>query len=195
MARKSPINNARYCSFCKNNKEREEFYTNHVLKDENFKVVCPILKLYTCPKCQVVGRHTASYCPTNTNKNNLKQQDGRRSINHNNSNKKRATRNVAKAKTFGQTSVNTNQREPKLSKQTNNTCYAKQLSASFSLPQINKPGGSLNRNWYKWALNAANEMPPEMRIKFFTDYDYNPERYEIVRQAAYIADYLIMNTC
>ncbi|CAG5130591.1 unnamed protein product [Candidula unifasciata] len=53
------------CVFCKNNKEREEVYTSHMLKDSLDRVICPILSKYTCPVCYATGAnaHTKKYCP------------------------------------------------------------------------------------------------------------------------------------
>ena len=53
------------CVFCKNNGERTDIYMSHVLKDTQGRVVCPILRKYTCPLCGVSGddAHTIRYCP------------------------------------------------------------------------------------------------------------------------------------
>lgn len=42
---------------------------SHVLKDDYGKVVCPILRAYTCPYCQASGdfAHTINYCPLKNN--------------------------------------------------------------------------------------------------------------------------------
>ncbi|XP_062602697.1 uncharacterized protein LOC134264423 [Saccostrea cucullata] len=55
------------CVFCKNNGETVVIYSSHVLKDEEGKVSCPILRKYTCPLCGVSGdnAHTIRYCPKN----------------------------------------------------------------------------------------------------------------------------------
>lgn len=57
------------CVFCKNNGEQEAYYKQHVLKDSKGRVVCPILRAYTCPICNAKGddAHTIKYCPKNTN--------------------------------------------------------------------------------------------------------------------------------
>lgn len=55
-----------YCQFCQNNREPEEFYRGHILRDAEGKVVCPILRAYNCPICNNGGgerAHTKSYCP------------------------------------------------------------------------------------------------------------------------------------
>ena len=54
-----------YCVFCKNNKETLSFYSSHVLKNDDGKVVCPVLRAYTCPICKASGdrAHTLKYCP------------------------------------------------------------------------------------------------------------------------------------
>ncbi|KAL4238594.1 hypothetical protein ACF0H5_003301 [Mactra antiquata] len=61
----SPIGSGMYCAFCKKNKERKEFYTTHVVKDRKGKVICPVLREYSCPYCRATGdnAHTRSHCP------------------------------------------------------------------------------------------------------------------------------------
>lgn len=53
------------CSFCQNNGESEEIYTSHPLKDSLSRIVCPILRNFTCPRCGESGdyAHTNKYCP------------------------------------------------------------------------------------------------------------------------------------
>jgi protein nanos 1 len=53
------------CSFCKSNGESQVIYTSHTLKDSTDKIICPILKMYTCPICGATGEavHTKKYCP------------------------------------------------------------------------------------------------------------------------------------
>jgi hypothetical protein len=53
------------CSFCENNGEDKAVFMSHPLKDSLGKVVCPILRLYKCPKCGEAGdyAHTNKYCP------------------------------------------------------------------------------------------------------------------------------------
>ena len=55
------------CVFCKNNGERPDVFMSHVLKDGDGRVVCPVLRKYTCPLCGVSGdnAHTIRYCPKN----------------------------------------------------------------------------------------------------------------------------------
>ncbi|KAK3094821.1 hypothetical protein FSP39_006671 [Pinctada imbricata] len=55
------------CVFCKNNGETASIYTSHVLKDEDGRVTCPILRKYMCPLCGISGdnAHTIRYCPKN----------------------------------------------------------------------------------------------------------------------------------
>lgn len=56
-----------YCQFCKNNGEPEEFFRSHILRNpSDGKVVCPVLRVYSCPVCNNGGgdyAHTKSYCP------------------------------------------------------------------------------------------------------------------------------------
>lgn len=53
------------CVFCRNNGAPEEVYGSHVLKAPDGRVVCPILRAYTCPLCSANGdnAHTIKYCP------------------------------------------------------------------------------------------------------------------------------------
>jgi protein nanos 1 len=47
----------------------ESYYKQHILKDSVGRIVCPILRAYTCPICNATGNtaHTIKYCPLNTN--------------------------------------------------------------------------------------------------------------------------------
>lgn len=60
--------NTPFCTFCKSNGEREEFYSSHTCKDRTGVVICPILRAYICPLCGATGSnaHTISYCPLST---------------------------------------------------------------------------------------------------------------------------------
>jgi hypothetical protein len=53
-----------HCSFCKNNKESEQVYSSHTLKDISDKIMCPVLRLHVCPVCTQTGdnSHTITYC-------------------------------------------------------------------------------------------------------------------------------------
>ncbi|XP_076681421.1 RNA-binding protein nanos [Andrena cerasifolii] len=53
------------CVFCRNNGEEETYYRQHLLKDADGRVVCPVLRAYTCPICGACGdaAHTVKYCP------------------------------------------------------------------------------------------------------------------------------------
>ncbi len=62
-----------FCVFCKNNGEDESYYLSHTLKDDDGRVVCPILSNYTCPICLATGpvAHTIKYCPQNKVKESM----------------------------------------------------------------------------------------------------------------------------
>ncbi|XP_063290052.1 nanos homolog 1 [Pelobates fuscus] len=53
------------CGFCRNNREAAEIYSNHRLKGTDGRILCPILRCYTCPLCGANGdnAHTLRYCP------------------------------------------------------------------------------------------------------------------------------------
>ncbi|KAL6446467.1 hypothetical protein ACFW04_001198 [Cataglyphis niger] len=53
------------CVFCRNNGEEEAYYRKHLLKDIDGRIVCPVLRAYTCPICGASGdvAHTVKYCP------------------------------------------------------------------------------------------------------------------------------------
>ncbi|XP_014641322.1 PREDICTED: nanos homolog 1 [Ceratotherium simum simum] len=53
------------CVFCRNNKEAVALYTTHILKGPDGRVLCPVLRRYTCPLCGANGdnAHTIKYCP------------------------------------------------------------------------------------------------------------------------------------
>nr|AWB14933.1 Nanos1B protein [Scyliorhinus canicula] len=60
-----PKQEAKICVFCRNNGAPEDVYASHVLKAPDGRVVCPILRAYTCPLCNANGNnaHTIKYCP------------------------------------------------------------------------------------------------------------------------------------
>lgn len=60
--KRSPVDG---CTFCKRNGESREYYQGHQLRDENGKLLCPILRAFVCPICGATGddAHTESYCP------------------------------------------------------------------------------------------------------------------------------------
>ncbi|XP_012250701.1 nanos homolog 3 [Athalia rosae] len=57
------------CVFCRNNGEEAHYYRRHLLKDADGRIMCPILRAYTCPICGACGdaAHTIKYCPSNKN--------------------------------------------------------------------------------------------------------------------------------
>jgi len=63
--RKSAKQEPKICVFCRNNGAPEEVFGSHVLKTPEGRVVCPILRAYTCPLCGASGAaaHTIKYCP------------------------------------------------------------------------------------------------------------------------------------
>jgi hypothetical protein len=73
-----------HCSFCENNGEEKRVYMSHPLKDSLGKVVCPILRVYVCPKCGESGdhAHTNKYCPETQRK--LKENKIRKCFENNN---------------------------------------------------------------------------------------------------------------
>ncbi|XP_043369792.1 nanos homolog 1-like [Dermochelys coriacea] len=55
----------RVCVFCRNNGAPQEVFGSHVLKSLDGRVLCPVLRAYTCPLCSARGdsAHTIKYCP------------------------------------------------------------------------------------------------------------------------------------
>ncbi|KER28279.1 hypothetical protein T265_04877 [Opisthorchis viverrini] len=53
------------CAFCRNNGEPFEIYVTHKVKDSTGRVLCPVLRLLSCPLCKSTGdlAHTIKYCP------------------------------------------------------------------------------------------------------------------------------------
>uniref|UniRef100_A0AAV2JKB6 Nanos-type domain-containing protein n=1 Tax=Knipowitschia caucasica TaxID=637954 RepID=A0AAV2JKB6_KNICA len=60
------------CVFCRNNGAPEEVYGTHILKTVDGRVLCPILRAYTCPLCSANGdnAHTIKYCPLSRDQHN-----------------------------------------------------------------------------------------------------------------------------
>ncbi|MES1902258.1 MAG: Nanos 1 [Paramarteilia canceri] len=71
----SVISPSSFCGFCRNNGECEKIYKGHRLKDNTGRVICPVLRSYTCPICQSNGdnAHTLKYCPMNTKQDDLQR--------------------------------------------------------------------------------------------------------------------------
>lgn len=72
----------RACVFCRNNGEPEEVYTSHILKAADGRVLCPILRAYTCPLCSANGEnaHTIKYCPLSKEQPSQRAPQGARGV-------------------------------------------------------------------------------------------------------------------
>uniref|UniRef100_A0A674DF48 Nanos homolog 1 n=1 Tax=Salmo trutta TaxID=8032 RepID=A0A674DF48_SALTR len=70
------------CVFCRNNGAPEEVYGSHVLKTPDGRVVCPILRAYTCPLCSANGdnAHTIKYCPLSKDQPTQRPLKGGRAV-------------------------------------------------------------------------------------------------------------------
>uniref|UniRef100_A0A8D3C2A0 Nanos homolog 1 n=1 Tax=Scophthalmus maximus TaxID=52904 RepID=A0A8D3C2A0_SCOMX len=70
------------CVFCRNNGAPEEVYGSHVLKTPDGRVVCPILRAYTCPLCSANGdnAHTIKYCPLSKEQPSQRPLKGGRAV-------------------------------------------------------------------------------------------------------------------
>lgn len=56
------------CAFCKNLPDQQDNYKTHWLKDNEKRVICPVLRRYCCPICHNGGgddAHTMRFCPKN----------------------------------------------------------------------------------------------------------------------------------
>ncbi|KAM8833351.1 nanos homolog 1-like [Synchiropus picturatus] len=70
------------CVFCRNNGAPEEVYGTHILKTADGRVLCPILRAYTCPLCSASGdnAHTIKYCPLSKEQPGPRLPRGSRSV-------------------------------------------------------------------------------------------------------------------
>ncbi|XP_060919337.1 nanos homolog 1-like [Labrus mixtus] len=70
------------CVFCRNNGAPEEVYGTHILKTADGRVLCPILRAYTCPLCSANGdnAHTIKYCPLSRDQASQRVAKGGRAI-------------------------------------------------------------------------------------------------------------------
>lgn len=70
------------CVFCRNNGAPEEVFGSHVLKTPDGRVVCPILRAYTCPLCSANGdnAHTIKYCPLSKDQSSQRVLKGGRAV-------------------------------------------------------------------------------------------------------------------
>uniref|UniRef100_A0A087YRK6 Nanos homolog 1 n=2 Tax=Poeciliinae TaxID=586240 RepID=A0A087YRK6_POEFO len=70
------------CVFCRNNGAPEEVFGSHVLKTPDGRVVCPILRAYTCPLCSANGdnAHTIKYCPLSKDQPSQRPLKGGRAV-------------------------------------------------------------------------------------------------------------------
>lgn len=70
------------CVFCRNNGAPEEVYGTHILKTTDGRVLCPILRAYTCPLCSANGdnAHTIKYCPLSKDQPSQRAAKGGRAV-------------------------------------------------------------------------------------------------------------------
>ncbi|XP_034021411.1 nanos homolog 1-like [Thalassophryne amazonica] len=70
------------CVFCRNNGAPEEVYGTHILKSADGRVLCPILRAYTCPLCSANGdnAHTIKYCPLSKEPQSQRAAKGGRAL-------------------------------------------------------------------------------------------------------------------
>lgn len=186
----------KYCPLCKKNGEIESFWRGHGLRDENNEIVCPVLKVYTCPICGKTGHHTASYCPLSGKKKKgfspeRQTTSGRSAI----------------QRRFGTESLKStryihNQQQSEICDENNNQVnmnkgldYKEQvMKLNFnSLPPYFVGDQKQDLMLFKAALISAQIVQPsEKRFNYLIERGYNPERIEYVRQAAYIANYTMI---
>lgn len=196
---------SKYCPFCKKNGEVESFWRSHSLRDENNEVVCPVLKKYTCPICDKTGHHTASYCPQNS-------LSGKKKTGFS---PKRQTTSGRPAIQPLKPSLNINQQQSKICDENNNNNNSiiinnnnnykvninngldnteRVMKLNFnSLPPYFVGDHKQDLTLFKAALISAQIVQPsEQRLNYLIERGYNPERIDFVRQAAYIANYAMI---
>ncbi|XP_042875553.1 uncharacterized protein LOC122255497 isoform X2 [Penaeus japonicus] len=63
---KKKMSGTKFCGFCKSNGAMAKNFLSHPLRNDYGKLVCPVLRSYTCPNCGATGdtAHTSSYCPS-----------------------------------------------------------------------------------------------------------------------------------
>ncbi|XP_037790395.1 uncharacterized protein LOC119585759 [Penaeus monodon] len=63
---KTNMPGTKFCGFCRRNGATLKKFLNHPLRNDVGKLVCPVLRSYTCPNCGATGdaAHTVSYCPS-----------------------------------------------------------------------------------------------------------------------------------
>lgn len=174
-----------HCAFCKKNGETPTYYTSHKLKDENDNITCPVLLEYTCPKCNIKGSHTASYCNLDSTREKPASTPARKPL---------------QVQSNKSTSLARNNKINNLNNIKLNINAGQQSSPLMSVPSIDppsicKPGGSLTGEQLDWLLQVVNSLPIEQRVCFLLKNDYNPARLDFVRQLAYQAECFLMYCC
>lgn len=185
---------ALYCVFCKKNGELARYYTTHKLRDENGLVCCPVLKKYTCPKCNVTGDHTASYCTL------AKSSPRNRTPSSQSSAETKRTRTPVKTapnrfeatppnvtKSLIVDSALAHHRKPDRSLAEERTSATHPTAASASDRFDRGITSGISELVFAWMLEYANKLEVNMRLPLFQRYNYNPRRLEIITEAAYLA--------
>lgn len=158
------------CSLCKKNGEPEVVWRGHKLKDENNKVVCPILSAYTCPLCNQTGLHTISYCPRSPNGKRNKTNFSKDSCigGHKNRND-----NGKGNRKFGPSNTSN--------------------QSTLSSPSDDRGYLDQTQQLHETMLMTAQLLPLENRVEFFTQVGYEPARLKLVREIATLARNFILS--
>lgn len=182
------------CMLCKKNGEAEDYYTSHKLRDENDQIQCPVLLSYTCPRCNVTGDHTLSYCPLKIHQQAkkvaplpLKPSRFPRALNNptSESPKRSPTKQVKSSQLEGEL-ISLNDYTSLLEKPRQRR--SKLDHAAWRLPHHGLQGGNLMLDQL---LIATCTTEPDQRASFVSCMGYSFLRFALINQIASAAEEII----